>query len=267
MQAMKMRTAIRSIVRFSCDRKARLYCAACVCLLVVAAGLRFHALPEHYLWLDEAKAANYSRGTFSEVIANTRCCNSSPLLYPLALWVVQQVDVSAFSVRVLPATASVLTVAVILLVLPRLGVDRRAALLAAIFATLSVEAIRHAQDTREYSLDALLAVLLTAGLLWHLRDGRKALLCASLFLAPWLQYGLVLFGAAVLGTALVLPSPPPPPCDFGGTRMAFRPRPDSALAPATHRPVLARSVLSGGMRHELCGHSALSVGGRGLRLG
>ena len=207
MQAMKMRTVIRPIVRFSRDRKARLYCAACVCLLMVAVGLRFHALPEHYLWLDEAKAANYSRGTFSEVIANTRCCNSSPLLYPLALWVVQQVDVSAFSVRVLPATASVLTVAVILLVLPRLGVDRRAALLAAICATLSVEAIRHAQDAREYSLDALLAVLLTAGLLWHLWDGRKALLCASLFLAPWLQYGLVLFGAAVLGTALVL-SPP-----------------------------------------------------------
>ena len=209
MQAMKMRTVIRPIVRFSRDRKARLYCAACVCLLMVAVGLRFHALPEHYLRHDEAVAANNAMGTFSETISNTRCCNSSPILYPLALWVVQKVNVSVFSVRVLPAMASVLTVAVILLVLPRLGVARGAALLAAICATLSVEAIRHAQDAREYSLDALLTVLMIAGLLWHLRDGRKALLCVSLFLAPLLQYGLVLFGTALLGTAMVLPPPPP----------------------------------------------------------
>ena len=201
-----MHTAIRHIVRFSRDRKARLYCAVCVCLLVVAVGLRFHALPEHYLWTDEAAAANFSRGTFSETISNTRRYNSSPILYPLALWVVQKVESTPFSLRVVSATASVLTVAVILLVLPRLGVARGgAALLAAICATLSVEAIRHAQDAREYSIDALLAVLMTAGLLWHLRDGRKALLCTSLFLAPLVQYGLVLFGAAVLDTALVFP--------------------------------------------------------------
>ena len=58
-------------------------------------------------------------------------------------------------------------------------------------------AIRHAQDAREYSIDALLAVLLIAGLLWYLRDGRKALLGVALFVAPLLQYGLVLFGVAV----------------------------------------------------------------------
>ena len=200
-----MRTVIRPIVRFSRDRKARLYCAACVCLLMVAVGLRFHALPEHYLWYDEAAAANFSRGTFSETISNTRCCNSSPILYPLALWVVQKVESTPFSLRVVPATASVLTVAALLFLLPRAGIARWAALLAGLLATLSIAAIEHAQDAREYSIDALLAVLMTAGLLWHLRDGRKALLCTSLFLAPLLQYGLVLFGAAVLGTALVFP--------------------------------------------------------------
>ena len=42
-------------------------------------------------------------------------------------------------------------------------------------------------------------------LLRYLRDGRKALLCVSLFLAPLLQYGLVLFGAAVIGAAVVAP--------------------------------------------------------------
>ena len=96
-----MRTVVRHIVRFSRDRKARLYWAACICLLVVAARLRFHALPEHYLRHGEAVAANNAMGTFSETIAKTRYRNSSPLLYPLALWVVQKVDISIFRVRVL----------------------------------------------------------------------------------------------------------------------------------------------------------------------
>ena len=186
----------------------RLALAAFVCLLVVAAGLRFYDLTGDSVWYDEVVAAKNSSGTLSEVVHNTRYGNSSPILYPLALWAVQRVAISDFSIRVLPATASVLTVAVILFLLPRLGVARGAAFLAALLATLSVAAIEHAQDAREYSIDALLAVLMIAGLLWYLRDGRKSLLCLSLFLAPLLQYGLVLFGATVIGAAMLLPPPP-----------------------------------------------------------
>ncbi len=193
---------------FSWDRKTHLFYAACVCLLVAAAGLRFHDLPEKSLRHDEAAAANNSSGALSEVVPNTRYGNSSPILYPLALWAVQKVDVSAFSIRVLPAAASVLTVAALLFLLPRAGASRWAAFLAALLATLSVAAIYHAQDAREYSIDALLATLMIAGLLWYLRHGRKALLCVALFLAPLLQYGLVLFGVAVIGAAVVLPPPP-----------------------------------------------------------
>ena len=200
-----MRAALRRIADFGRNRKACLYYAACVVLLVVAAGLRFHDLSERSVWFDEAVAANNSSGALSEVIPNTRCCNSSPILYPLALWAVQKVDVSAFSIRVLPATAGVLTVAVMLFLLPRLGVNRWAAFLAALSATLSTAAIEHARDAREYSIDALLAVLMIAGLLRYLQDGRRALLCVSLFLAPLLQYGLVLFGAVVMGAAILLP--------------------------------------------------------------
>ncbi len=185
----------------------RLTLAAFVCLLVVAAGLRFYDLPGNSVSHDEAAAANISRGALLEVVSGTRCCNSSPILYPLALWAAQKVESSPFSIRVLPAAASVLTVAVTLFLLPRLGVARGAAFLAALLATLSVEAIRHAQDAREYSIDALLAVLMTAGLLWYLRDGRRGLLCVALFLAPLLQYGLVLFGVAVMGAAVILPAP------------------------------------------------------------
>ncbi len=202
-----MRAALRRIADFGRNRKACLYYAACVVLLVAAAGLRFHELSGDSVWADEAVASSNSSGALSEVVPNTRNKNSSPILYPLVLWAVQKVDVSAFSIRVLPATAGVLTVAVMLFLLPGLGVARGAAFLAALLSTLSVQAIRHAQDAREYSIDALLAVLLIAGLLWYLRDGRKALLCVSLFLAPLLQYGLVLFGAAVMGAAIVLPPP------------------------------------------------------------
>ncbi len=177
-----------------------------VCLLLVAAGLRFYDLSGHPVWFDEAIAANNSSGVLSEVIPITRRRSPSPILYPLALWAVQKVDISSFSVRVLPATASVLTVAVMLILLPRLGVARGAAFLAALLATLSAAAVEHAQDAREYSIDALLAVLMIAGLLWYLRDGRKSLLCLSLLLAPLLQYGLVLFGVAVIGAAIILPA-------------------------------------------------------------
>ena len=205
MQAIGMCAMVRRIADFSRDRKTRLYYAACICLLVAAAGLRFHDLSEHQLRFDEAVVANHSKGTFSETIFNTRYRHSSPILYPLVLYAVQKVESSIFSIRIVPATASVLTVAALLFFAAALGVSRRAAFLAALLATLSVEAIRHAQDAREYSIDALLTVLMIAGLLRYLRDGRKALLCVSLFLAPLLQYGLVLFGAAVIGTALVAP--------------------------------------------------------------
>ena len=97
----------------------RLALAAFVCLLAVAPGLRFYDLPGNSVWYDEVVASRNSSGALSEVVSNTRCCNTSPILYPLALWAVQKVDVSALSIRVLPATASVLTVAVMLFLLPR----------------------------------------------------------------------------------------------------------------------------------------------------
>ena len=191
-----------------------LYYVACVCLLIAAAALRFYELSEHSLWHDEAVAANNARGTFSETVVNTRFRNSSPILYPLFLYMIQKVESSSFTVRVVPAIASVLTVACFLFLLPRVGVSRMVAFSGGLLATVSVEAIRHAQDVREYSIDAFVAVLMIIGLLSYLRDGKRVLLCVSLFIAPLVQYGLVLFGAAVIGTMMIkgeesLPNPFP----------------------------------------------------------
>ena len=155
------RRQMRTLLRLSPGRLA--LAGLFVCLLLVAAGLRFYDLSGHPVWFDEVIAANNSSGALSEVIHITRRRSPSPILYPLALWAAQKVDISSFSIRVLPATASVLTVAVMLILLPRLGVARGAAFLAALLATLSAAAIEHAQDAREYSIDALLAVLMIAG--------------------------------------------------------------------------------------------------------
>ena len=173
--------------------------------MVVAAALRFHGLAEHSLDHDEAVAALNSQGSWSQVLDATRSSNSTPILYPLALRVVQQVSVSNFGVRLLPAAAGVLTVAVLFWWLPAVGVSRRAAFFAALLAAVSVPGITAAQGVREYSVDALLAALLIVALLRYRRDGRAGLLTAGLLVGPLLTYGLVVFGAAVLGAAILSP--------------------------------------------------------------
>ena len=193
------------------------YSAAAVCLIAAAAALRFYELPNNTLWIDEAAAAIIVRNAPSPwmVTLETRWGNSSPILYPLALWAIQQIQSSAFTVRVIPAVASVLTVAVLLL-LPRAGASRWAAVIAAILATLSAEAILHAQDAREYSLDTLAAALLIFGALWQInspperkRWKRFAPLCAALFIAPLIQYGLFIACAAAVGTVALKSIAPP----------------------------------------------------------
>ena len=180
------------------------YAAAAICLLAVAAALRFYELGLPLATIDEVAVSNNSGGTLAAVVPNTRTNNSSPLLYPLLLWAVQQIDISPFSIRLLPALAGVLTVGVIL-ALPRFGVRREAALLASVLAALAPAAILEARGAREYGIDALAAALLIAGLLWYRQAGRKGLLCAALLAAPLLQYGLVLFGMATLAAGLLLP--------------------------------------------------------------
>lgn len=171
-------------------------------VLLVAAALRFHGLSDSSLGRDEAVVALWAQGTFAELVRNT-WNNTSPILYPVALWLVQKIDISSFSVRFLPASASVLTVSVLLFSLPRAGVPRGAALFAGTLAALSCAALYEAHGAREYSVDALVGALLIVGLLQYARRGARTLLGMCLFLAPLVQYGLVLFGAAVLATALL----------------------------------------------------------------
>ena len=196
-----------SLRRIASAVGARRYAVGGACLLIVAAALRFYDLGANSLWHDEAVAAIIAQGTLSEAVINagTSYSNTSPPLYLIALWAVQKVASTEFSLRFMSAAASLLTVGALLFWMPRLGIARGAAFLAALLATLSVAAIDHAQDAREYSVDALFAVMIIAGTLQYLRDGRRALLCAGLFAAPLLQYGLIVFGVGALGAAAFSP--------------------------------------------------------------
>ena len=175
-------------------------------MLLTAAALRFHDLGGESLWYDEAVSVVVSRGSFGEIVENIRRDSTTAILVPLALRAVQSVEFSNASLRLVSAAASVLTVAGFLFLLPAAGVGRRAALLAAPMTALSWPAIVEAREVREYSVDALFALLLIAGLLFYLREGRRSLLTAALFLGPLVQYGLGFFGASVLVTAAALSS-------------------------------------------------------------
>ena len=193
-------TAARRVVS-PAVRGGVFYGVAGLCLVALAGYLRFRGLSDHSLWFDEAGAAINSRGELWEVLANTRNRKATPILYPLILYAVQLVESTAFSVRAVPAAAGTMTVAVLVFLLPRVGVARPAAFLAGLMLAISYQAIRLARDAKEYSVDALLAVLMIAGLLKYTRDGKRVFLCVALLTAPLLQYGLVLFGIGVLVVA------------------------------------------------------------------
>lgn len=183
--------------------QAILYNTASVILVAIAVWLRFHELNAPLLWLDEAVAAENAAGPWAQVLHNTATHSGSPILHPLLLHLVQAIDGSAWALRAASALGSVLAIAAMLALLPRVGVARSAAFLAALMALTSVEALRQAQIAREYSIDVLFAVLTLAGCLAALRQRRVALLASVLFLGPLLQYGLALLGGATLATLFV----------------------------------------------------------------
>ena len=187
-------------------RGGRWYYGAAIGLLILAAALRCYNLPENTLWFDEANIVYMAGGAPWEMVDAIRHGDVHPILNPLLLNGVQRIALSPLAVRLPSALASILTVAVILFLLPRWGLPRGAAFLAALLTALFPAAIMVAQNARLYSLDTLLAVLLIAGWLQYRQTGKTALFSIALFLAPLTHYALVLFGAAILAAALTVPA-------------------------------------------------------------
>jgi hypothetical protein len=197
--------------------KGRTFLLIAAFLLTTATGLRIYHVGGRSLWSDEAIVATISRGTlydkafvphpsrgtFAEVLDQTRTWGSYPVFYPCMLYLVEKVGGGPIAVRAPSVLASILAV-LVMLAMGRVGVSRGAALFSAAILAVSTAQIRYAQEAREYSLSILFAsVMIFCFLQWiRARSGstHPLLLYAALFLAPFIQYGLVLFAFGILTT-------------------------------------------------------------------
>jgi len=184
------------------------FAASAALVILVAVMPRAYHLGQRSLWLDEAIAANISRGTLAQTLILTRALHSAPIIHPFILCAVEKAAVSAVSVRLPSLIASLLAVILMLWMAASRLVDREIGVLAALMLSVSASQVRYAQEVREYSLSVLYAtVLLYAFLLLAAkrRDrGRLAFFCLVLLIAPLIQYGLVLASAAALISLLLL---------------------------------------------------------------
>jgi 4-amino-4-deoxy-L-arabinose transferase-like glycosyltransferase len=172
-----------------------------VIIVLLGAGLRLPGLGTRSLWFDEALAADNSRGTLAETVAQTRVNNSSPILYPLILYAVQKVGDGAVAVRAVSFTSSTLLIVLVAMVGKQL-IGPISSLMAAVLVAFSPSQIHYAQEVREYAFSSLFAGMMTFAYLDYLQqptDGRRRIrLFLLLGLCPLIQYGLVLFGCGVL---------------------------------------------------------------------
>lgn len=170
-------------------------------VILAGAGLRLPNLATRSLWFDEALAANNSRGTLAETVAETRANNSSPIVYPLILYAVQKAGHATVLVRLVSFLSSVGLIILVTLAGKKL-IGPIPALMAAAILAVSPSQIHFAQEVREYAFSSLFAGIVTFGYLDYLArpDGRrqKLLLFALLASCPLIQYGLVLLGAGIL---------------------------------------------------------------------
>ena len=179
----------------------RRYWAACLLLTLFAAALRFNGLGEDGLTYDEFRGVLNARGSIEDVLENTRWMNSRPIVYPLILWGVQMIENSPFSIRVIPAMASTLTVACLALLLPIAGIRRSTAFGAAVLASVSEPAILLARDgARQYSMETLLVTIILTTAFIYLRGKGKYPFFIALFISPLLSYGVPFVCAAILVT-------------------------------------------------------------------
>ncbi len=188
--------------------RSRLFLLASILIVLLAASLRIYHIAQRSLWLDEAVAANISRGTLHETLTLTRGFHSAPITDPLLLYAVEKVSNGPMAVRMPSLVASVLAVFLMLCFVTIPSIDYRTVGLAALMLSVSSAQIRYAQEVREYSISVLYAGILLYVYLSYVskkvEDNSPIPLYLALFCAPLIQYGLVLFSFGVLSALLIL---------------------------------------------------------------
>ena len=206
--ALQEPAANESGLNYSEGRAYRLFLLISVLIVLLAASLRVYHISKRSLWLDEAIAANISRGTLSQTLTLTRDLHSAPIVDPLILYAVERVANGPLAVRTASLLASILAVILMLCFVTIPSIDYKTAGLSALMLSVSAAQIRYAQEVREYSLSVLYGGVLLYVFLSYVskkdneRHNSPILLYVSLFFAPLIQYGLVLFSFGVLAALL-----------------------------------------------------------------
>jgi hypothetical protein len=190
-------------------RTDRVFLLVCALLVLFAVFLRIHHIGQRSLWLDEAIAANISRGTLSETLTLVRGLHSAPITHPLILYVVEKISAGPLAVRIPSVIASVLAVVLMLCFVTIPSIDYKTAGLSALMLSISAVQVRYAQEVREYSLSVLCAVVLLYAFMSYTsnreeEDNSAISLYVTLFIAPFVQYGLVLFSFGILSALWIL---------------------------------------------------------------
>lgn len=175
-------------------------------IIVLATILRLHNLGGTSLWFDEAIYATNANAPFSEFLHKTRTINSSPIILPLALWILGDSIQTAFWIRFLPMVFGVLVVVVVLF-LPRVGVSAPLALFSALWMAVLPMQVHYSQEVREYSLAAFIGILLVFYFLRriHLPQLKRDLLFPFvLFLGPLCSYGTIFLSGTLLGLLFLI---------------------------------------------------------------
>jgi hypothetical protein len=182
------------------------YLLASMAIIVLATILRLHNLGGTSLWFDEAIYATNSNAPFSEFLHKTRTINSSPIILPLTFWILGDSIQNAFWIRFLPMLFGVLVVVVVLF-LPRVGVPVPVALFSALWMAVLPIQVHYSQEVREYSLAALIGILLVFCFLRSLQRPvlrHDVLFSVVLFLAPLCSYGTIFLSGTLLGLLVLL---------------------------------------------------------------
>ena len=187
-------------------RQIRVFLLCATMILLLAALLRTYHIAQRSLWLDEAIAANISRGTLGQTLILTRDLHSAPITDPLILYAIEKVNAGPLAVRIPSLVASMLAVFLMLCFVTIPSIDYKMADLAALMLSVSAAQIRYAQEVREYSLSVLYATVLLYVFLSYISKKDKPSspipLYIALFGAPLIQYGLVLFSFGILSSSI-----------------------------------------------------------------
>ncbi len=128
-----------------------------VLILAVAAALRIHGIGTESLWLDEAAAVQFARGSLANAIVETALDVHPPFYYFVLHFWMLVAGTSETAVRLLSTTLGLLTVVAV----HRFGLvlfSRATALTAALLVAISPFHVQFAQEARMYTLLVLLGI-------------------------------------------------------------------------------------------------------------